>query len=38
MPQLLGLHLARSPATISDNHRLFWNSFRIPGGPPPTAQ
>ena len=23
MPQLLGLHLARSPATISDNHRLF---------------
>ena len=34
MPQLLGLHLARSPTTISDKHRLFWNSFRIPGGPP----
>ena len=33
-PQLLGLHLARSPTTISDKHRLFWNSFRIPGGPP----
>jgi hypothetical protein len=33
-PQLLGLHLARSPTTISDKHRLFWNSFRIIGGPP----
>jgi len=35
MPRLLGSHIARSPATISDKHRLFWNSFRIPGGPPP---
>ena len=37
MPQLLGLHLARSPATISDNHRLFWNSFRIPAPPPKSS-
>ena len=34
MPQLLGLHLAHYPTTISDKHRLFWNSFQIPGGPP----
>ena len=33
-PTLLGAHLARSPSTVSDKHRLFWNSFRIPGGPP----
>ena len=34
MPRLLGSHIARSPATISDKHWLFWNSFRIPGAPP----
>ena len=33
-PTLLGAHLARSPSTVSDKHRLFWNSFQIPGGPP----
>jgi len=38
MPRLLGSHIARSPATISDKHRLFWNSFRIPGAPPPQRQ
>ena len=38
MPRLRGSHIARSPATLSDKHRLFWNSFRIPGPPPPTAQ
>ena len=32
-PTLLGSHLARSPNTISDKHRLFWNSYRIPDGP-----
>ena len=37
-PTLLGAHLARSPSTISDKHRLFWNSFRIPGGPPQPRQ
>ena len=35
MPSHLGSHLARSPTTISDKHRLYWNSFRIPGGTPP---
>ena len=34
MLSLLGSHLARSPTTISDKHRLYWNSFRVPGGPP----
>ena len=34
MLSLLGSHLARSPTTISDKHRLYWNSFRAPGGPP----
>ena len=37
-PTLLGAHLARSPNTISDKHRLFWNSYRIPGGPPQPRQ
>ena len=34
MLSLLGSHLARSPTTISDKQRLYWNSFRVPGGPP----
>ena len=33
MLSLLGSHLARAPATTSDKHRLYWNSFRVPGGP-----
>ena len=37
-PTLLGGHLARSPSTISDKHRLFWNSFRILGGSPHPRQ
>jgi hypothetical protein len=31
---LLGFRLTRSPTTISDKHRLYWNSSRVPGGPP----
>ena len=34
MLSLLGSHLARAPTTTSDKHRLYWNSFRVPGGPP----
>jgi hypothetical protein len=38
MPSHLGSHLARTPTTISDKHRLYWISFRIPGGTlPPHA-
>ena len=37
MLSLLGSHLARAPTTTSDKHRLYWNSFRVPGGPPTTT-
>ena len=33
MLSLLGSHLARAPTTTSDKHRLYWNSFRVPGAP-----